>query len=147
MIKEYYRLAISSILVIILTILNIFPFSKFGDLIDRISKNTITRDEIIKVIIMMFLTILLVYIVDVVKSRYIIYVAYDRILNEKQEELFRKLLKQTPYFFSNHTMGEVYGRLNEDIQMYIARFYEWGFYTFLEGVVKTLVIISYIFIQ
>lgn len=38
MLKEYYRLVVTSFLVVILTILNIFPFSKFGDLIDKISK-------------------------------------------------------------------------------------------------------------
>lgn len=132
------------ILYSILAVITMIPFNYLGVLVDKISNKSISINEIINSILYLFFITLVIFIINAIAEN-ITFFGYSNSLYNFQRRILQKVLKQTPVFFNELSIGEIMGRLTSDVQDYIAAFYGWGLYCFNKGVLETIIIFIYMF--
>lgn len=141
--KDKWRILIISIIISLTTIASIVPFDYFGEIIDGITKNTMTSYEIKNKIIFMIGSAIFFYIANGI-NEYIMFSGYNNSIYNLQKIILEKVLKQTPEFFKIINIGEIMSRINSDAEEYVAPFFGYGIYTFAKGIVENIIIFIFI---
>ena len=141
--KDKWRLLLVIILFIFQGLFAVLPFDFFGSILDGINSGTLSYRELMIKICFMVLSALFLYLFSAF-AEYVVFIGYHIVCNDVEEMMIKKVLKQTPVFYEKFSIGEIMGRITNDIYSYVAPFFGFGYHCIGMGIVQNLIVFIFV---
>ncbi|WP_371821655.1 ABC transporter ATP-binding protein [Gemella sp. zg-1178] len=132
--RDKWRVFAVTITSMISNLLTLYPVTRVSYIVDSISTNTITYNDVVRETLLLLLVGVLKYLISSLND-YITFLGYFSSIKYLSQDVQEAVYKHTPILFNKISIGDVISRSTNDVIDYISPMASFGLFCFLEGVI------------